>query len=250
MTENAISVRNLSFYYAQQQSLFNVSFDFKRHQNTCIIGSSGSGKSTLLRVLNKIYAIYPAHQATGEVVIDGENILEPAVDLRSLRTKVGMVFQKPTPFPMSIYQNIAFALKTHYRLTKSECDACVEQALRQATLWDEVKDTLHKAGTHLSGGQQQRLCFARTLAIRPEVLVLDEPTSALDPICTHEIENLIAQLKEHYTIIMVTHKLKQARDLADHVLFMSKGRVVEHNNCADFFERPQEKETQIYIANE
>jgi phosphate transport system ATP-binding protein len=248
--ENIISIENLNFYYAKQQTLFNICQNFKKNNITTIIGPSGSGKSTLLRVLNKIYAIYPYQKAEGKIIYRGMDIINDKINLVNLRMQIGMVFQKPTPFPMSIYENIAFALRTHYKLNKGELDEKVEEALQQAALWSEVKDKLHEAGTHLSGGQQQRLCFARTIAMKPKVLLLDEPTSSLDPVSSLKVQKLISNLRDKYTIIMVTHNLRQARSLGDQVIYMQQGRIIECNTADELFDNPQQQETKAYIATE
>lgn len=247
MNDICIKTRKLNFHYYLTHVLKDINLDFKKHQITAIIGPSGSGKSTLLRCFNRIYQLYSKLYATGEIHFNGNNILDPKTNLNALRCQIGMVFQKPTPFPLSIFDNIAFALKLHEKLSKKALKARVEFALKQAVLWDEVKDKLHHAGTHLSGGQQQRLCIARTIAINPEVLLLDEPTSALDPIATAKVEQLILELKEKYTIIMVTHNLKQAQRVADETIFMKQGEVVEHASTKTLFASPQHEDTKIYI---
>ena len=213
-----------------------------------MIGPSGCGKSTLLRVLNRMYDLYPNQRATGEVMMDGQNILDPGVDLNELRSRIGMVFQKPTPFPMSIYDNIAFGVKLHERLSKSEMDERVEWSLTRAALWDEVKDRLGSSAMGLSGGQQQRLCIARTIAVRPEVILLDEPTSALDPISTLKIEELIDELKRDFTIAIVTHNMQQAARCADQVAFFYLGELVEVGSATQMFTAPRERRTQDYIT--
>lgn len=248
--ETAMKVKNLNFYYGESQALFNVNVEFKKNHVTAIIGHSGSGKSTLVRVLNRIYELYPEQSAKGEVIYKDENIVSKHYhDVEKLRMKVGMVFQKPTPFPMSIYNNIAFALKNNERLSGQKMKDRVKKALKQAALWDEVKDTLKKGGSELSGGQQQRLCMARTLAMEPDILLLDEPTSALDPVSTQQIEELILQLKEKYTIILVTHNLKQAERIADTVIFMKDGQIKEMNERKEFFENPQSKSLKAYLSH-
>jgi phosphate transport system ATP-binding protein len=249
MTAHSIETRQLNFYYSGHKVLKDINLSFKRYHISAIIGPSGSGKSTLLRCFNRIYELYPTLKAEGQIRIDDKNILEPGTNLNELRARVGMVFQKPTPFPMSIYDNIAFALKLHEKLSKAEVKIRVEKALRQAALWDEVKNKLHDAGTHLSGGQQQRLCIARTIAINPEILLLDEPTSALDPIATAKIEQLILELKEKFTIIMVTHNMKQAQRISDETVFMRQGEVIEFNNTEKLFTSPAHPETAAYIAD-
>jgi phosphate transport system ATP-binding protein len=215
---------------------------------TAFIGPSGCGKSTLLRVLNRIYDLYPKQKATGEVLLDGQNILSPKQDLNLLRARIGMVFQKPTPFPMSIYDNIAFGVRLYEKLSNSEMDARVEAALRRAALWTEVKDKLGANGLSLSGGQQQRLCIARTVAVKPEVILLDEPCSALDPIATAKIEELISELKDDYTIIIVTHNMQQAARVSDFTAFMYLGELIETNSTSNMFTNPADRRTQDYIT--
>ena len=245
-----LSVNGLCFYYGSAKTLHNINASFEKNKITALIGPSGSGKSTLLRTLNRIYELYPKQRATGEIVLQGQNILEKNVDLNQLRKEIGMVFQKPTPFPMTIFENIAFAIRMHEKLSKDELKSRVEEALTQAALWDEVKDKLHQQGTRLSGGQQQRLCIARTVAVKPEILLLDEPTSALDPISTKKIEALVTELKERYTIIMVTHNLKQAQRLSDNTMFMIDGELVEYSQTEVFFDNPVDPRTLDYIRNE
>ena len=243
-----ISIRNLDFYYGQNRALKAINLDLPARQVTGLIGPSGCGKSTLLRVMNRMYDLYPGQRATGEVLMDGENIIAPAVDLNQLRARVGMVFQKPTPFPMSIYDNIAFGVKLHERLSRADMDARVEWSLGRAALWDEVKDRLATSATSLSGGQQQRLCIARTIAVRPEVILLDEPTSALDPISTLKIEELIDELKQDFTIAIVTHNMQQAGRCADQVAFFYLGELVEAGNAGQMFTAPRQRRTQEYIT--
>ena len=245
-----LSVNGLCFYYGSAKTLHNINASFEKNKITALIGPSGSGKSTLLRTLNRIYKLYPKQRATGEIVLQGQNILEKNVDLNQLRKEIGMVFQKPTPFPMTIFENITFAIRMHEKLSKDELKSRVEEALTQAALWDEVKDKLHQQGTRLSGGQQQRLCIARTIAVKPEILLLDEPTSALDPISTKKIEALVTELKERYTIIMVTHNLKQAQRLSDNTMFMIDGELVEYSQTEVFFDNPVDPRTLDYIRNE
>lgn len=237
----------LNFYYADFQALHSINTHFEKNSTTTLIGPSGSGKTTLLRTFNRIYEMQAKQLVTGKIVFNGDNILDKNVDVNVLRRKIGMVFQKPTPFPMTIFDNVAFALKLHEKLSKSELANRVEQALIQAAVWDEVKDKLHNAGMHLSGGQQQRLCIARTIAIQPEVLLLDEPTSALDPISTAKIEELILNLEKDYTIIMVTHNLKQARRLGKQTLFMRDGAIIEQGATEELFNNPQNEKTAHYI---
>ncbi|HEY7577081.1 MAG TPA: phosphate ABC transporter ATP-binding protein PstB [Acetobacteraceae bacterium] len=248
LNEPRIAVGNLNFYYGDRQALKNVRLNFPDRQVTGIIGPSGCGKSTLLRVLNRMYDLYPGQRATGEAIMDGMNIIDPSVDLNALRARVGMVFQKPTPFPMTIYDNIAFGVKLHERLARAEMDERVEWSLVRGALWEEVKDRLHASAMGLSGGQQQRLCIARTIAVRPEVILFDEPTSALDPISTLKIEELIDELKQDYTIAMVTHNMQQAARCADQVAFFYLGEMVEVAPAAEMFTAPRERRTQEYIT--
>jgi phosphate transport system ATP-binding protein len=243
-----MSLRNLDFFYGGSQALKGINLDFPDRQVTGLIGPSGCGKSTLLRVLNRMYDLYPGQRATGEVLMDGENIIAPDVDLNDLRSRVGMVFQKPTPFPMSVYDNIAFGVKLHERLSKPAMDERVEWSLTRAALWGEVKDRLSASAMGLSGGQQQRLCIARTIAVRPEVILLDEPTSALDPISTLKIEELMDELKHDFTIAMVTHNLQQAARCADQVAFFYLGELVEVGTAAQMFTAPKVQRTQEYIT--
>jgi len=243
-----ISVRNLDFYYGNNKALKAINFEVPERQVTSMIGPSGCGKSTLLRVLNRMYSLYPGQRAEGEVLLDGQNIIAADVDVNELRSKVGMVFQKPTPFPMSIYDNIAFGVKLHERLSRSEMDDRIAWALSRAAIWDEVKDRLHSSALGLSGGQQQRLCIARTIAVRPEVILLDEPTSALDPISTLKIEELIDELKRDFTICIVTHNMQQAARCADQVAFFYLGELIEVAPAAQMFTAPRERRTQEYIT--
>ncbi|HEX7389119.1 MAG TPA: phosphate ABC transporter ATP-binding protein PstB [Acidiphilium sp.] len=243
-----IAVRNLDFYYGAAQALKSVSIDFPDRQTTAMIGPSGCGKSTLLRVLNRMYDLYPGQRAEGEVLLDGENIIGPGTDIDRLRRRVGMVFQKPTPFPKSIYENIAFGVRLHESLSRAEMDERVEASLIRAALWDEVKTKLHASALALSGGQQQRLCIARTIAVRPQVILLDEPTSALDPISTLKIEQLIDELKRDFTIVIVTHNMQQAGRCADRVAFFYLGELVEVADATRMFTAPREKRTQEYIT--
>ena len=243
-----VSVRGLQFYYGPSIALKGVSLPLYEHKVTSFIGPSGCGKSTLLRVLNRMYDLYPGQRAEGEVMLDGENILAPDLDLNLLRARVGMVFQKPTPFPMTIYDNIAFGIRLYEKLPKSEMDGRVESALRNAALWTEVKDKLNANGLSLSGGQQQRLCIARTVAIRPEVILFDEPCSALDPIATAKIEELIEELSEDYTIAIVTHSMQQAARVSQFTAFMYLGEMVEYGETSQVFTSPHDKRTQDYIT--
>src|SRR6201993_2758342 len=241
-------IRNLDFFYDTFKALKNISMPLHDKRVTAFIGPSGCGKSTLLRVLNRIYELYPGQRATGEVLVDGENILAAGLDLNLLRARIGMVFQKPTPFPMSIYDNIAFGIRLYERLPKSEMDDRVESALKRAALWDEVKAKLNQSGLGLSGGRQQRLCIARTIAVRPEVVLLDEPTSALDPIATAKVEELIYQLKNDYTIVIVTHNMQQAARVADYTAFMYLGELVEFGETRQVFTKPTKSRTEDYIT--
>ncbi len=243
-----IRMRNLDFFYGANQALKNINLDLPDRQVTGMIGPSGCGKSTLLRVLNRMYDLYPGHRAAGEVRLDGENILAPDVDLNHLRSRVGMVFQKPTPFPMSIHENITFGVKLHERLNRAEMEERVEWSLTRAALWTEVKDRLKSPASGLSGGQQQRLCIARTIAVRPEVILLDEPTSALDPISTLKIEELIDELKRDFTIAIVTHNMQQAARCADQVAFFYLGELVEVAPAGTIFTAPKQKRTQEYVT--
>ncbi len=243
-----ISVRNLDFFYGENHALKSIWIDFLNRQTTAMIGPSGCGKSTLLRVLNRMYDLYPGQRAEGEVLLDGQNILSPGLDLNRLRRRVGMVFQKPTPFPKSIYENIAFGVRLHERLSRTAMDERVEWSLSRAALWSEVKDKLHHSALALSGGQQQRLCIARSIAVRPQVILLDEPTSALDPISTLKIEELIEELKRDFTIIIVTHNMQQAGRCADRVAFFYLGELVECAPATQLFTAPRERRTQEYIT--
>ena len=243
-----MAARKLDFFYNGFQALKNVSLDIAEKRVTALIGPSGCGKSTLLRIFNRIYSIYPRLEAKGEVMLDGENILDAKYPLNRLRSKVGMVFQKPVPFPMSIYDNIAYGIKHYEKLSRSEMDVRVEQALSQAALWDEAKDKLKQSALGLSGGQQQRLCIARAVALRPEVILFDEPTSALDPIATGKIEQLVAELKDRYTIAIVTHNMQQAARVSDFTAFMYLGELIEFGDTTAIFENPQKKMTEDYIT--
>jgi phosphate transport system ATP-binding protein len=243
-----ISVRNLKFYYGDALALKGINLPLYANNVTSFIGPSGCGKSTLLRVLNRMYDLYPKQRAEGEVLLDGQNLLDPRQDLNLLRSRVGMVFQKPTPFPMSIYDNIAFGIKLYEKVSRSELDGRVEEALKGAALWGEVKDKLTASGLSLSGGQQQRLCIARTVAISPEVILLDEPCSALDPISTSKIEELIDELKDSYTIAIVTHNMQQAARVSQFTAFMYLGDLIEFDETSKVFTSPREKRTQDYIT--
>ena len=243
-----ISVRDLKFYYGSTLALNDVSLPLYEREVTAFIGPSGCGKSTLLRVLNRMYDLYPNQRAEGEVLLDGQNILSPKQDLNLLRSRIGMVFQKPTPFPMTIHENIAFGLRLYEKLPKSEIDGRVENALQKAALWNEVKDKLSSSGLSLSGGQQQRLCIARTIAIRPEVILFDEPCSALDPISTARIEATIDELKNEFTIAIVTHNMQQAARVSDFTAFMYLGELVEFGETTRIFTNPNDSRTQDYIT--
>jgi phosphate transport system ATP-binding protein len=247
-TRSKLTVRTLDFYYRGYHALKNINLDIPERQVTAIIGPSGCGKSTLLRVFNRIYSVYAGLEATGQVMLDGENILDPQYSLNRLRTRVGMVFQKAVPFPLSIFENVAFGLRHHIRLSRVEMDDRVEKALREAALWDEVKDKLQTSALGLSGGQQQRLCIARAVALRPQVLLLDEPTSALDPIATGRIEQLLSDLERDYTIVIVTHNMQQAARVSAYTAYMYLGEMIEFGTTADLFTRPQRRQTEDYIT--
>jgi phosphate transport system ATP-binding protein len=246
--QDKITIRNLDFYYGQAKALKNISLPLYANKATAFIGPSGCGKSTLLRVLNRMYDLYPGQRAEGQVLFDGNDILEPGLDLNLLRARIGMVFQKPTPFPMTIYENIAFGIRLYEKLPKSELDGRVEQALQRGALWTEVKDKLNANGLSLSGGQQQRLCIARTVAVRPEVILFDEPCSALDPISTAKIEELIDELKADYTIVIVTHNMQQAARVSDRTAFMYLGELIEFDETNKIFTSPSDRRTQDYIT--
>ncbi len=246
--QEKVSIRDLSFFYGDFKALNNVSLPLYEKQVTAFIGPSGCGKSTLLRVLNRIFDLYPQQRAEGQVLLDDENILDEHYPIDRLRARVGMVFQKPTPFPMSIYDNIAFGIRLYEKMPKSEMDARIENALAHAALWDEVKDKLHQSGLSLSGGQQQRLCIARAIAVQPSVLLLDEPASALDPISTARIEELILQLRNEYTIAIVTHNLQQAARISDRTAFMYIGELIEFGDTEMIFTKPAKKQTEDYIT--
>jgi phosphate transport system ATP-binding protein len=243
-----LQVNNLDFYYGKFHALKNINLSIPAKQVTAFIGPSGCGKSTLLRCFNRMFELYPEQRATGEILLDGDNLLTSKQDVALLRAKIGMVFQKPTPFPMSIYDNVAFGVKLFDSLSSADMDERVEWALRKAALWNEVKDKLHMSGSGLSGGQQQRLCIARGIAIRPEVLLLDEPCSALDPISTAKIEELIGELKQDYTVVIVTHSMQQAARCSDHTAYMYLGDLMEFGRTKDIFFKPQRKETEDYIT--
>ncbi len=243
-----ITVRGLNFYYGQNHALKNVNLVLAANRVTAFIGPSGCGKSTLLRVFNRMYDLYPGQRAEGQLLLDKTNILDPKLDLNLLRARIGMVFQKPTPFPMTIYENIAFGIRLYEKISKSEMDGRVEAALRGGALWNEVKDKLNASGLSLSGGQQQRLCIARTVAVRPEVILFDEPCSALDPISTAKIEELIHELKEQYTIAIVTHNMQQAARVSDSTAFMYLGELIEFDETDKIFTSPTDRRTQDYIT--
>ncbi|HEY1736652.1 MAG TPA: phosphate ABC transporter ATP-binding protein PstB [Methylovirgula sp.] len=243
-----ISVKDLKFFYGDSLALKNINMQLYTNKVTALIGPSGCGKSTFLRVLNRMYDLYPRQRAEGEILLDGENILQPKQDVNLLRARVGMVFQKPTPFPMSIYDNIAFGIRLYEKLPKSEIDGRVETALRGAAIWEEVKDKLHASGLSLSGGQQQRLCIARTVAIQPEVILFDEPCSALDPISTAKVEELIDELKNNYTIAIVTHNMQQAARVSEYTAFMYLGELIEFGDTSHIFTSPDQAQTQNYIT--
>jgi len=245
---NAIEIRNLNFFYGDFQGLKNVTLNIPERRVTAFIGPSGCGKSTLLRTLNRMYSLYPGQRAEGEILFEGRNILDPKQDVNLLRARIGMVFQKPTPFPMTIYENIAFGVRLYEKLSKSEMDDRVEWALTKAALWDEVKDKLHQNGLSLSGGQQQRLCIARSVAVKPSVVLLDEPTSALDPISTGKIEELIYELKKDYTIAIVTHNMQQAARCSDYTAYMYLGELIEFGETEQIFVKPKRTETEDYIT--
>jgi phosphate transport system ATP-binding protein len=243
-----IAVKNLDFYYGEHKALKNNNLDFRDRHVTALIGPSGCGKSTLLRIFNRIYSLYPEQRAEGQVMLDGRNVISSEVDVNELRSRIGMVFQKPTPFPMSIYDNVAFGIRLYEKPPKSELDDRVEGALRRSALWDEVKDKLKSSGMGLSGGQQQRLCIARTIAQKPEVILFDEPTSALDPISTGKIEDLLEQLKSDFTIVIVTHNMQQAARISQYTAFMYLGEVIEFAPTNTIFMNPAKKQTQDYVT--
>jgi phosphate transport system ATP-binding protein len=245
---NAIEVRNLNFFYGKFQGLKNVQLDIAENKVTAFIGPSGCGKSTLLRTFNRMYSLYPGQRAEGEINLYGQNVLSPKQDLNLLRAQVGMVFQKPTPFPMSIYDNIAFGVRLYENLNRADMDERVEWALTKAAIWGEVKDKLGQSGLSLSGGQQQRLCIARTVAVKPKVILLDEPTSALDPISTAKVEELVHELKNDYTVAIVTHNMQQAARVSDFTAYMYLGELIEFGKTDEIFIKPKKKETEDYIT--
>jgi phosphate transport system ATP-binding protein len=243
-----LAARGLDFWYGDFRAVKDINLEIPENRVTALIGPSGCGKSTLLRVFNRIYALYPKQRATGEVLLDGDNVLDPKYPINRLRSKVGMVFQKPVPFPMTIHENVAYGIRHHERLSKADMDVRVESALRQAALWDEVKDKLRQNALGLSGGQQQRLCIARAVALKPDVLLLDEPTSALDPISTSRIEQLVEELKRNYTILIVTHNMQQAARVSDYTAFMYLGDLIEHDTTETIFSNPSKQQTEDYIT--
>jgi phosphate transport system ATP-binding protein len=247
-TEIKISVRNLDFWYGEFKALKGIHIEFSEKRITALIGPSGCGKTTLLRVLDRMYSLYPNQRATGEVLLNGENILSPGADVNRIRANVGMVFQKPTPFPMSIYDNIAFGVRLYERLDKPAMDERVRSSLHQAALWEEVKDKLRQSGLSLSGGQQQRLCIARAIAVRPQVILMDEPTSALDPIATAKIEELMTELAKQYTIIVVTHNMQQAARVSDYTAFFYLGELIEVDRTSIIFTNPKKTQTEDYVT--
>ncbi len=248
ISDAQIEFKDFNFFYGKFHALKDINFKMARHKVTAFIGPSGCGKSTLLRTINRMYDLYPEQRAEGQLLFDGRNLLDPSVDVSVLRAKIGMVFQKPTPFPMSIYDNIAFGVKLHERLSSSEMDERVEWALRKAALWDEVKDKLNQSGMSLSGGQQQRLCIARGIAVKPQVVLLDESTSALDPISTSRIEELINELKSEFTIVIVTHNMQQAARISDYTAYMYLGEMMEFGVTDELFLKPKRQETEDYIT--
>ena len=243
-----LTIRGLNFFYGKYHALKDINMDVYKASVTAFIGPSGCGKSTLLRAMNRMYALYPEQRAEGELLLDGKNLLDADIDLNDLRARVGMVFQKPTPFPMSIYENIAFGVRLHEDVTRAQMDDRVEWALRKAALWDEAKDKLNQSGMSLSGGQQQRLCIARGIAVHPEILLLDEPTSALGPISTARIEELIHDLKQEFTIVIVTHNMQQAARVSDYAAYMYLGELIEFGDTDNLFIKPRNKQTEDYIT--
>jgi phosphate transport system ATP-binding protein len=246
--ETILEVRDLNFYYGAFQGLKNINLNIQKNTVTAFIGPSGCGKSTLLRTLNRMYDLYPGQRAEGQILFDGKNILEPKQDLNLLRSRIGMVFQKPTPFPMSIYDNIAFGVRLYEKLSRSDMDDRVEWALQKAAIWDEVKNKLNQSGLSLSGGQQQRLCIARGIAVKPSILLLDEPTSALDPISTGKVEELVHTLKSEYTVVIVTHNMQQAARVSDYTAYMYLGELMEFGETDQIFMKPARQETEDYIT--
>jgi len=243
-----LSVRDLDFFYGKEQALFGNSLEIKEHRVTAIIGPSGCGKSTHLRCYNRIYELYRDQKASGEIMLDGENILGPGTDLLSLRRRVGMIFQKPSPFPMTVFDNIAYGLRMHFKLSRSELSERVQDALKRGALWEEVKNKLNEPGLALSGGQQQRLCIARAIAAEPELILMDEPCSAIDPVATGKIEELVQELKSSYTIALVTHNMQQAARVSDYTAFFFEGRIIEFGATTQIFENPAERQTEEYIT--
>ena len=243
-----IRTKGLNFFYGDRQALFENDLAVEANKITAVIGPSGCGKSTHLRVYNRIFELHRGQRAEGEVLLDGKNVLDPDVDLLDLRRRVGMIFQKPTPFPMSVYDNVAYPVRLHFKATRRELDDRVEEALRGAALWDEVKDKLREPGTALSGGQQQRLCIARAIAAQPEVLLMDEPTSAIDPVGTLKIEELMDRLRRTFTIVIVTHNMKQASRISDVTAFFYRGRIVEVGPTKQIFQNPKNKQTEDYVS--
>ncbi len=246
--ETILEVRDLNFYYGAFQGLKNINLNVQKNTVTAFIGPSGCGKSTLLRALNRMYDLYPGQRAEGEIIFEGENILDPKQDLNLLRSRIGMVFQKPTPFPMSIYDNIAFGVRLYEKMSRSDMDERVEWALQKAAIWDEVKNKLNQSGLSLSGGQQQRLCIARGIAVKPSILLLDEPTSALDPISTGKVEELVHTLKSEYTVVIVTHNMQQAARVSDYTAYMYLGELMEFGETDQIFMKPARQETEDYIT--
>lgn len=245
--ETILEVRDLNFYYGAFQGLKHINLNILKNTVTAFIGPSGCGKSTLLRTLNRMYDLYPGQRAEGEILFDGKNILEPKQDLNLLRSRIGMVFQKPTPFPMSIYDNIAFGVRLYEKLSRSDMDDRVEWALQKAAIWDEVKNKLNQSGLSLSGGQQQRLCIARGIAVKPSILLLDEPTSALDPISTGKVEELVHTLKSEYTVVIVTHNMQQAARVSDYTAYMYLGELMEFGETDQIFMKPARQELKITL---
>ena len=246
--ETILEVRDLNFYYGAFQGLKHINLNIQKNTVTAFIGPSGCGKATLLRTLNRMYDLYPGQRAEGEILFDGQNILDPKQDLNLLRSRIGMVFQKPTPFPMSIYDNIAFGVRLYEKLSRSDMDERVEWALQKAAIWDEVKNKLNQSGLSLSGGQQQRLCIARGIAVKPSILLLDEPTSALDPISTGKVEELVHTLKSEYTVVIVTHNMQQAARVSDYTAYMYLGELMEFGETDQIFMKPARQETEDYIT--